>query len=168
MNNKSEKKIIYICEKSKTLKKIFLSSFDLNEFELFFYDDSYDLLKEISNSNPDGVLFSSLSFPINSFELIKFIKSNVNTKSIFVGLYYLSDENFSNFFIDELNVDYVFTLNSETIESHVKNISNKINKLEKNYNDFSEKDLIINISNVISKDSYKKNNIKKFDKFLFR
>lgn len=156
MNNKSEKKIIYICEKSKTLKNIFLSSFDLNEFELFFYDDSYDLLKEISNSNPDGVLFSSLSFPINSFELIKFIKSNVNTKSIFVGLYYLSDENFSDFFIDELNVDYVFTLNSETIESHVKNISNKINKLEKNYNNFSEKDLIINISNVISKDSYKK------------
>ena len=99
MNNKSEKKIIYICEKSKTLKNIFLSSFDLNEFELFFYDDSYDLLKEISNSNPDGVLFSSLSFPINSFELIKFIKSNVNTKSIFVGLYFLSDETFLIFLL---------------------------------------------------------------------
>lgn len=120
MNNKSEKKIIYICEKSKTLKNIFLSSFELNEFELFFYDDSYDLLKEISNSNPDGVLFSSLSFPINSFELIKFIKSNVNTKSIFVGLYFLSDENFSDFFIDELNVEIFLTWLSIVSEFKVK------------------------------------------------
>jgi len=149
---------VLICDYSSTMRSIFQTVLSTENYELTFYDNSYDALKQIQSEMFCIILCSVTIQPFDGYQFCRLIKSIPSPTIPKVILYYTDGSNVHSFWADKSGTDLFYKLDPAHPEKIIDEIKQQLEFCdgpgEIKKNEVDDKDLALLTADSIEKEYF--------------